>query len=83
MVQWVNLHRIEKFVNPKRLYTTYGRSGGLHLAEPGLMAGRQSGRQSDEIWARYVWHFKSLIAVDQNIRFSVLFNKRTALFKHF
>ena len=39
MVQWMNLQRIEKFVNPMRLYITYEKFGGLHLAEPGLTAG--------------------------------------------
>ena len=48
MVQWMNLQRIEKFVNGMRLYITCEKSGGLHLAEPGLTAGWQA----DKIWAR-------------------------------
>ena len=32
----------------ERLYITCEKSGGLHLAEPGLTAGRLA----DEIWAR-------------------------------
>ena len=81
MAQWAKFLQIKKFVNPTRLYITYGKSGGLHLAEPGLTAGRQAGRQagsmSDKIWARYE------LAVDQNIRFSVLFNKHTENFDAF
>ena len=34
----------QKFVNGTRLYITCENSGGLHLAEPGLMAGRLAGR---------------------------------------
>ena len=39
MAQWTNLQRTKKFVNPMRLYITCEKSGGLHLAEPGLTAG--------------------------------------------
>ena len=39
MAQWMNLQRIEKFVNGMRLYITCKKSGGLHLVEPGLTAG--------------------------------------------
>ena len=52
MAQWMNLQRIENFVNGTRLYITCEKSGGLHLAEPGLMAGRLAGWLADEIWAR-------------------------------
>ena len=52
MAQWMNLQWIKKFVNGMRLYITCEKSGGLHLAEPGLMAGWQAGRQANEIWAR-------------------------------
>ena len=48
MAQWMNLQQIENFVNGTRLYITCEKSGGLHLAEPGLTAGRLA----DEIWAR-------------------------------
>ena len=48
MAQWMNFQRIEKFVNGTQLYITCEKSGGLHLAEPGLMAGWLA----DEIWAR-------------------------------
>ena len=36
-----------------QLHITYEKSGGLHLAEPGLTAGRQAGSSVDEIWARF------------------------------
>ena len=52
MAQWTNLQRIEKFVNGTRLYITCEKSGGLHLAEPGLTAGWLAGRPADEISAR-------------------------------
>ena len=39
MVQGTNLQRIEKLVNE---YITCEKSGSLHLAEPGLMAGWQT-----------------------------------------
>ena len=45
MVHWANIQRIKKFINPTRLYTIYVKSGGLHVAEPGLMADRQAVRQ--------------------------------------
>ena len=48
MAQWMNFQRIKKFVNGTRPYITCEKSGGLHLAEPGLTAGWQA----DEIWAR-------------------------------
>ena len=52
MAQWANLQQIEKFVNRMRLYITCEKSGGLHLAEPGLTAGWPSVCLADEIWAR-------------------------------
>ena len=52
MAQWINLQRIEKFENRTRLYITCGKSGGLYLAEPSLMAGWLAGSLADEIWAR-------------------------------
>ena len=39
MAQWMDLQRIKKFVNRTRLYATCEKSGGLHLVEPGFMAG--------------------------------------------
>ena len=55
MAQLTNLQRIEKFVNGTRLYITCEKSGGLHLAEPGLTAGWLAGRRNFEIlkaWCR-------------------------------
>ena len=46
MAQWMNLQRMEKFVNGTRLYITCEKSGGLHLAEPSLMASWLAGRQA-------------------------------------
>ena len=46
MTQWMNLQRINRFVNPTPLYIFYEKSGSLHLAEPGLPAGKLSGRQN-------------------------------------
>ena len=48
MVQWMNLKRIIILVNPTQLYITCEKSGGLHLVEPSLTAGRQA----DKIWSR-------------------------------
>ena len=48
MAQCTDLQRIEKFINRTRLCATSEKSGGLHLAEPGLTAGWLA----DEIWAR-------------------------------
>ena len=44
--------RIEKFVNWTRLYIPWEKSGGLHLAEPGLTAGWLAVRPADKIWVR-------------------------------
>ena len=35
-------------MNWTRLYITCEKSGGLHLAKPGLTAGRQAGRLADD-----------------------------------
>ena len=44
MAQWVNRLRNKIFVNPPPLPLLYEISGALHLAQPGLTAGRQAGR---------------------------------------
>ena len=49
MAQWMNLQRMEKFVNGMQLYITCEKSGCLHLAEPGLTAGWLA----DKFWARH------------------------------
>ena len=43
MAQWVNRLRNNIFVNPLPLPLLCEISGDLHLAQPGLMAGRQAG----------------------------------------
>ena len=40
MAQWVNRLRNNIFVNPLPLPLLCGISGALHLAQPGLMAGK-------------------------------------------
>ena len=44
MAQWVNRLLNSIFVNPPPLPLSCEISGALHLAEPGLTAGRQAGR---------------------------------------
>ena len=46
MVQWVNRLRSNIFVNPLLLPLSCEISGVLHLAQPGLTAGRLAGRQN-------------------------------------
>ena len=46
MAQWVNRLRNNIFVNPPPLPLLCEISGALHLAQPGLTAGRQAGRLS-------------------------------------
>ena len=53
MVQWVNRLRNNIFVNPPPLPLSCEISGALHLAQPGLMAGRLAGRQVDEIQVNF------------------------------
>ena len=49
MAQWVNRLRNNIFVNPSPLPLSCEISEALHLAQPGLTAGRQAGRLADEI----------------------------------
>ena len=53
MVQWINRLRNNIFINPSPLPLSCEISGALHLAQPGLMAGRQAGRQADEIQVNF------------------------------
>ena len=46
MVQWVNRLRNNIFVNPPPLPLLCESSGALHLAQPGLTAGRLAGRRN-------------------------------------
>ena len=49
MAQWVNCLRNNIFVNPPPLPLLCETSGALHLAQPGLTAGRQA----DEIQVNF------------------------------
>ena len=49
MAQWVNRLRNSIFVNPPPLPLSCEISGAIHLAEPGLTAGRQAGRLADDL----------------------------------
>ena len=57
MAQWVNHLRNKIFVNPPPLPLLCEISGALHLAQPGLMAGRQAGwpsvRPADKIQVNF------------------------------
>ena len=57
MAQWVNRLRNNIFVNPPPLPLSCEISGALHLAQPGLTAGWQTGRlagwQADEIQVNF------------------------------
>ena len=46
MAQWVNRLRNNIFVNPPPLPLLCEISGALHIAQPGLTAGRQAGGQA-------------------------------------
>ena len=46
MAQWVNCLRNNIFINAPPLPLLCEISGALHLAQPGLTAGRQAGRQA-------------------------------------
>ena len=50
MAQWTNFQGAKRFINRTQLYIPCEKSGGLHLVEPGLMAGRlavqQTGRRN-------------------------------------
>ena len=44
MAHWINVLRINSFVNPTRLPLLCEKTGALAIVEPGLTAGRESGR---------------------------------------
>ena len=46
MAQWINHLQNKIFVNPPPLPLLCEISGALHLAQPGLTAGRQAGRRN-------------------------------------
>ena len=43
MAHWINVLRINGFVNPTRLLLLCEKTGALAIVEPGLTAGRQAG----------------------------------------
>ena len=53
MAQWINHLQNNIFVNPPPLPLLCEISGALHLAQPGLTAGRQAGWQADEIQVNF------------------------------
>ena len=52
MAQWVNRLQNNIFVNLLPLPLLCESSGALHLAQPGLTAGRQAGRQAGRLAGR-------------------------------
>ena len=48
MAHWINVLRINGFVNPTRLPLLCEKTGALAIVEPGLTAGRESGRPA--VW---------------------------------
>ena len=58
MAQWVNRLRNKIFVNPPPLPLLCEISGALHLAQPGLTAGRQAGRQAGRLADEIQVNFK-------------------------
>ena len=73
MVQWTNLQRIKKSVNPilMQLYITCKNLEACTWQNQVLrQAGRQSGSQADQIWVRFEI-LKNLL----EIRFSAFLNK--------
>ena len=46
MAHWINVLRINGFVNPTRLPLLYEKTGALAIVEPGLTAGRPAGREA-------------------------------------
>ena len=73
MAQWVNCLRNSIFVNPPPLPLLYEISGALHLAKPGLTAGRLA----DEIQVNFEI-FKNWLHVGQNTQLIASFNQGTA-----
>ena len=50
MPQWINLPSEQHLVNRTQLSLLCQKSGAILLVLVGLMAGRQAGRQSDEMF---------------------------------
>ena len=49
MAQWINVLRNNGFVNPTRLPLLCEKTGAIVIVEPGLTAGRQSGRADESV----------------------------------
>ena len=49
MAQWINLNRNSSFVNRMQLPLLCEKSGAILLVLVGVTAGRQAGKQSDQI----------------------------------
>ena len=47
MAQWINVLRINGFVNPTRLPLLCEKTGALAIVEPGFTASRQAVRQTN------------------------------------
>ena len=65
MVQWANRLRNNIFVNPPPLPLLCEISGALHLAQPGLTAGRLAGWLADEIqliFENFKIHYRSKVS---------------------
>ena len=77
MAQWVNRLRNNIFVNPPPLPLLCEISGALHLAQPGLTAGRLAGWQAGRQNTGEFRNFQKL-AVGRNIRLVASFNQGTA-----
>ena len=79
MAQWVNRLRNNIFINPPPLPLLCESSGALHLAQPGLTAGRLAGRQADEI-IDYIYTYPGLrtefVNTNQHIHSALYFNIR-------
>ena len=70
MAQWVSRVRNNIFINPPPLHLLCEISGALHLAQPGLTAGRLA----DEIQV----NFKIFKIVSRNTRLFASFSQGTA-----
>ena len=79
MAQWVNCLRNNIFVNPPPLPLLCEISGALHLAQPGLTAGRQAGWLADWLADEIQVNFE-IFKVGCRSKYSTwhLFNQGTA-----
>ena len=78
MAQWVSRLRNNIFVNPPPLHLLCEISGTLHLAQPGLTAGRLHGRQEGWLADEIQVNFKIFKIVSRNTRLFASFSQGTA-----